>query len=125
MSPKSSKPEQKQIFSTIDPQGRIVTLSTYSWDHIKERPEIKRAGLHRVKKTVEDPFYIMYNEPRTSLVYTDYTDTGLFINVFAKSADDLRKAFIRTCYLTNVMPPGGVIWQKPPQKKKKKRKKPK
>jgi len=123
MSQKSKKPEQKLIFSTNDPQSRVVSLTTSTWDHIKDHPEIKRVGLHRVKNIVVNPLYIIYNEPRSALTYTDYTGSSLFINVFAKMDDNLKEAYISTAYLTTTMPHGEVIWQKQPQKKKKKRKK--
>jgi len=123
MSSKSNNnPERNLIFSTIDPQGRVVTLTTATWDHIKEHPEIKRAGLQTVKKTVVDPFYIVYNEPRSSLIYTNYTNSGLFINVIAKTDNDLTGASISTSHLTQKILKGEVIWHKP-QKQKKKRKK--
>lgn len=96
------------LFKVRDPQGRQVFLEDSTWDHIKlGHPEITTPK--RIKDTVTKPSIISQNEQRKSIIYTDFTPGGLYLNVFAKE-EDPNTCRVRTAYFTGKTPEGNCIW---------------
>lgn len=109
----SQKEKSKKIVLSIyDPEGRSVILYDDTWSHALEHPEIRKAGLIRVRKVIEKPTMIVHNEPRKALIYSDQTRIDLYFNVFAGTDDNLTTCNVRTVYLTRDIPKGDVIWLK-------------
>ncbi len=104
------KMNEKIIFSTTDPEGRIIVLYENTLQHIKERhPEIKNPK--NIKTTIQKPDFITQNTERKTLIYT--TNTSIFspyFNVYTKMDDKYITGQVSSAYLTREMPKGEIIW---------------
>jgi hypothetical protein len=100
------------IFSTTDPEGRVICLRTKALDHIKqEHPELK-TKTQEIRSTIERPDVITETSTRQSLAYTKISSINLYFNVYAKMDDTYTKGQVSTTFLQRNMPMGNVIWHR-------------
>ena len=98
------------IFSTTDPEGRVIHLRKKALDHIKlKHPELK-TKTQEIRSTIERPDVITETSTRQSLAYTKVSSINFYLNVYAKMDDTYTKGQVSTTFLQPHMPRGDVIW---------------
>ena len=109
---KSSK-EKSNNMEYIEKTGIKITLKEEQWNHIiKQHPEVKPYK-NRIQETLSDPDIIKRSkrDKDTFLYYNYYEDIykGKYLLVVAEIKN---KKSILTCYITDRIKEGEIIWKK-------------
>jgi len=100
---------EKIIFTTTDPEGRVIHLHEKSWDHIRiDHPEVTK--IQGLKAIIQKPDFITEVSARTSLVYSKISSISLYFNVYAKMDDTYKEGRVSSAFITRKSPRGDVIW---------------
>ena len=98
------------IFSTTDPEGRVIRLHKKALNHIRqEHPELK-ASSQSIKAVINIPDFITERLPRQELAYTKISSIDLYLNVYVKMDNTYTEGHVSTAFLQRKPPKGAVSW---------------
>ena len=92
------------IFKIKDKSGRDIRLSKERWKHIKKHPRMDENRIEDVKKTIQNPITIRYNEKDDEVryFYREYKDMPSFGRYLLVSVKYLNgTGFVITSFFTN------------------------
>ena len=92
------KTEPKIILTSTDPCGDTVCLTDNTWAHIASgHPEVKKAGISRIGKTISRPFLIQQND-RDAVIYVDQTSVNYYFNIITHQNEALGIKLVTTAH---------------------------
>ena len=100
------------IFKIKDNYGREIYLSKERWKHVKKHPYIDENLLEEVKKTIQNPTAIRYNEEDEEVryFYREHKNNSQFERYLLVSVKYLNgTGFVITSFFTNKIT--GSKWQ--------------
>ncbi|MBU0713659.1 hypothetical protein KKA87_17290 [bacterium] len=103
------------LFTSTDPEGRIVSLYDENYIHIYEEHSQQNISRKEIASTIEYPDIIKESEKvKNSLIYTkeDTSRTGLDLNVTTKFDTTLTKGKVTSAYRTDKPLKGKIVWKR-------------